>query len=239
MNNLRGQLMVFVIHSGNNPNYPDCVKALEHQNAIFDVQEIVDIAPMSKAFQLMLDLCKTKYFIQVDSDMIIHDQAIINMYADIVKTPANVAMLCYQLLDSHLQKVIYGIKIYKTDIFKKYPYKNCPSCEVEQLDRMKKDGYEYLFREPCQGFHSPKWTDKDIFERYYNLAQKYRLYGYCWMGTPLKERLEQIFYSDPSHLNRFALSGYNEGLVAPLIEEEKDFRKHLPIFKKIANENSH
>ena len=86
-------------------------------------------------------------------------------------------MVCYQLLDVRLNFKIYGVKIYKYEAFKNYPYNlNHPSCEVEQLNRMKKDGY--IFNDDFKGIglvpqvigkHSPKWTERTIFERYYNL----------------------------------------------------------------------
>ena len=229
---LRKIVSIYVIHSGNNPNYEDCVKALENQGAIFDVQEIENIAPMSKAFQLMLDLCRTMYFIQVDSDMVLNPNAVITMYHQIARSGN--AMECYALIDSHLDFPIQGVKIYDARVFSQFPYNQShPSCEVEQLDRVVAAGYKWQAHGEVMGYHSPKWTDEGIFERYYNLAQKYRLYGYNWMGPELEKKLEAIFLKDPSSVNWFACAGYIEGKIGDLIETEKDYRKHLPAFLKI------
>ena len=65
-------------------------------------------------------------------------------------------MLCFLLRDVHLDKPIYGVKIYKHEIFKAYPYNLVHnSCEVEQLERMQRDGYRHDFVAEVVGDHAP------------------------------------------------------------------------------------
>jgi glycosyltransferase involved in cell wall biosynthesis len=73
-------LTVFVIRCGYNPNYDDCISALMSQTVNFELIEIKDKTPMSKAFQTMIDKCQTKYYIQVDEDMILNEDAIEKIY---------------------------------------------------------------------------------------------------------------------------------------------------------------
>jgi MoaA/NifB/PqqE/SkfB family radical SAM enzyme len=124
----------------------------------------------------------------------------------------------------HLDFDLYGVKIYKFEIFKKYPYNlECLSCEVEQLDRLKKDGYEYQCPETIMGLHSPKWNDNEIFERYYNLMEKFKKFGYSWLETlPLK--LWNKIKKQPSEQNLYAFLGAYTSMIRDDIREtEKDF----------------
>jgi MoaA/NifB/PqqE/SkfB family radical SAM enzyme len=220
---LSKEVTVFVITIGD-INYNDCIKALESQSCSFTLDIIKDYYPMSKAFQEMLNRVQTPYYIQVDEDMILRPNAVLEMYNFI--TNSSSIMDCYQLYDVHLDMLIYGVKIYRTDDFKRYPYNlNHPSCEVEQLDRMKADGLQYRLKEVVMGEHSPKWTDESIFERYYNLMQKFKIFKYEWMGRLPKQLMEK-FQREPTQNNFFAIAGMLSGIYEKdTMTEEKDGRR--------------
>ena len=209
MRDLSSDLTVFVITTSNEVNYPDCIKALKNQTVKFKLEIIKDYFPLSKAFQEMLYRCSTKYYIEVDSDMILDNNGVELLYDKIIDTSDKQPMACFKLLDIHLDFPIYGVKIYKFDIFKKYPYNlNHPSCEIEQLERLAKDGYNTV--DICIptliGKHSPKWTNESIFERYYNLMEKFKLYRYVWLER-LPSMLSTIYQNVPTSLNFYAVAG--------------------------------
>lgn len=228
MINLKDKLTVFVITCGNNPNYEACIQTLNNQSCKFNIDIIRDFSPMSVAFQQMLIRCNTEYFIQIDDDMILNNNAIEHMYKFFEgnQSPKNIVMDCYLLHDVHLSKDIYGVKIYKHKVFKNYDYNiSHPSAEVEQLDRMKADGYDIRFKNKVIGEHSPHWTKEGIFERYYNLAMKFRLYRYSWMEE-LPKKLYNKIKQDPSDLNIHAFAGCLAGIYSDkIMNEEKDFSK--------------
>jgi len=153
------------------------------------------------------------------------------MYNDIVelqKENSKIVMTTYRLHDVHIDFDIYGIKIYDYRIFCNYPYDlKSISCEVEQLDRMKADGYIYYTREPVVGDHSPLWSEPLIFERYFNLMEKFKEYKYAWLETvPFK--LWQKFQRDPSDLNLYALLGACWSIMQKdlIMLGEKDYTKY-------------
>lgn len=226
MTNLSNRLTVFLITSGKDPNYQACLNALKNQDCKFKLNVIRDIRPMSKAFQEMLDRCTTPYYIQCDSDMILNRNAIKFMYDNIEgnHTKSKESMHAYMLRDVHLDMSIYGIKIYKYDNFKKYPYNlNHPSCEMEQLERMEKDGYFYNLKEQVVGEHSPHWTNETIFERYYNLMEKFKIYRYVWMEK-LPNKLWEKLKTAPTKLNMYAFAGALSSIFSDkVMDEEKDF----------------
>jgi len=221
---LSGEVTAFIVSCEKNPNFENCVKALRSQTVKVKINVIKNYHPMSLAFQQMLERCDTPYYIEVDEDMILNEDAVEIMYEKIKNSEENFAMFAYLLKDVHLDFDLYGVKIYKYDIFKKYPYNlECLSCEVEQLDRIKKDNYKYDCISELVGEHSPLWTCPDIFERYYNLMEKFKVYGYTWLeDLPLK--LLNILRKNPTDENVYAFLGaYTSIIKKGISEEEKDF----------------
>lgn len=228
------ELTVFVISAGNNPNLPDTLDALAKQAIAsqraghpFKVRRIQDIAPMSRAFQKMQDDCDTPYFIQCDEDMVLAAGAIDKMLAAIKSSVPSVAMIAFRLHDVLFDQPIYGVKIYKHEIFKNYPYDfSVPSCEVEQLERMKVDGYLHELDERVVGKHSPKWTPAGAFDRTQNLMEKYKLFRYGWLED-MPQKLWQELRAHPTEVNLYAFLGAYTSLIAkrPLLTGEKDWTK--------------
>jgi GR25 family glycosyltransferase involved in LPS biosynthesis len=204
-------ITAFVISFGDNPNFDDCIAALNNQTMLCKIDIIKDYAPSSKAFQEMINRCKTKYYIQVDEDMILFPTAVEKMYESMSNSKNKDVMISYGLHDVHLDFDIIGIKIFNYDVYKKYPYdldsnsNKIPT--IEQLERIKKDGYSTKMNiKTVVGYHSPKWTTELIFERYFDLMEKYKIYKYTWLKN-LPKKLENIYKEDPSDINYFAMMG--------------------------------
>ena len=217
-------LTVFLITTGQNINYSDCVKSLQNQSVQFHLDIIREFSPLSIAFQQMLDRCKTKYFIQIDEDMVLNLDAIEILY-NLISKQNEFSMICCHLHDKHYNIDIRGIKIYDYEVFKQFPYNfQHPSCEVEQLERLEKNGYKWLDNPLMIGVHSPKWDSKSIFLRYYNLVKKQQfLNGACGFGN-IPQTLSQRLKSNFNNLDFFALLGANSALTTLTpFNSEKDF----------------
>lgn len=224
-------LTVFVISCGKNPNHEDCLKALSEQTVSFKLKHITDVSPLPVAFQKMIDDCDTKYYIEVDEDMVLYKNAIEKMVDHMevrVKCRDKIAICSCQLSDPHLEMAIYGIKIYCHEILKNYPYDiSHPSCEVDQLARLEKDGWQsILYKEPV-GEHSPKWTDETIYDRYCNLMRKFSIYKYIWMES-LPDMLMNKIAKKPSRHNIIALLGAWQGIMEGKLDKEKNAFKKSP-----------
>jgi GR25 family glycosyltransferase involved in LPS biosynthesis len=204
---LSDTLTVFIISCGENPNYNDCLSALEDQNVIFKIKQIKNVSPMSAAFQKMIDDCDTDYYIQVDEDMILFENTIETIFNSLVNSDEKISTVAFRLKDTHLDFDLYGIKGYKHDIMKNYSYNlDIISCEVEQIKRLQSDGYQTLMNLEIVGLHSPKWNEDLIYERYFDLMEKWKSFGYDWLSE-LPSKLLKIFKEDPSDINFFALAG--------------------------------
>ena len=234
---LSNDLTIFIIRAGENPNYEDCLNSLNNQTVKFQIKEIRNIAPMSKAFQKMIDDCETKYYIQVDEDMILEKNTIEKIYKRLVSSESNISTIAHMLKDTHLDFNLYGIKGYKHNILKNYPYNlDIISCEVEQVKRMKDDGYEIMMVGEVVGKHSPKWTTSLIYERYFDLMEKWKNFKYDWLGE-LPSKLFQIFQNDPSEINLYALMGAMTSLSSKemIRKREKNFLVKDENFERIEN----
>jgi hypothetical protein len=221
------EVTVFVITCGKDPNYDNCINALNNQVGIkFKLEIIRDYHPMGAAFQEMINRCKTKYYVQIDSDMIMEPGAICGMY-DAIKSD-KASMVCFRLFDVHLQKNIDGVKIYNHDIFKQFPYKlDVLACEMEQLDRLQKAGHTFVRVNTVLGKHSPIWTKSNIFERYYNYMNKHRKNS-SDNYISLAQNLFNIMLQDPTHTNIYAFLGGMSALMSKEIKDtEKDYT--LPV----------
>ena len=134
-------------------------------------------------------------------------------------------MVCFMLKDVHPGVPIYGVKVYKHAVCKDFPYNlQHGSCEVEQLDRLKTAGYRYELQEEVLGDHAPRWSPPLIFERYLNLMEKFKDYGYSWLEA-LPARLWERLRENPSEENLYALLGAFTSILSEkkLLTGEKDF----------------
>lgn len=232
---LSDKLTVFIISCGENPNYEDCKNSLENQSVKFKTKEIKNISPMSKAFQTMIDECETEFYIQVDEDMILFEDSIEIIYNSLLKSDKNICTVAHMLKDTHLDFNLYGIKGYKHNILKNYPYNlQIISCEVDQVKRLQNDGYQTLMVSKVLGHHSPKWTNEIIFERYFDLIEKWKNFRYDWLGE-LPSKLLEIFRNDPSNINLYALMGAMTSLSSTkkIRHREKNFEIKDENFERI------
>jgi glycosyltransferase involved in cell wall biosynthesis len=221
-------LTVFIITTGQNINYLDCIRSLQNQSCSFKVNIIREYSPLSVAFQEMLNRCTTPYFVQVDEDMVLNSDAIEILYKAITTQP-KYAMVCCYLHDVHYNINLMGIKIYNHKIFKQFPYNlNHPSCEVEQLNRITQSGYKWLANSEVVGLHSPKWTSEEIFNRYNVLVKKQQLLnGSCGFGNIQQTLLNRVMHNFNA-LDFFALLGANSALTHPHFPSEKNYKQSNP-----------
>jgi MoaA/NifB/PqqE/SkfB family radical SAM enzyme len=200
----------------------------------------------------MLDRCKTRYYIQVDGDMVLKPHAIRTMLAGIKRRQEQgqhkTAMVCWPLWDVHLKRTLLGVKAYAHNIFREYPYTDTQSCEMDQLTRLQQDGYNYEVEwggawsdhkgkiprkdRRCLGDHGSSYTPKEAYERYKDLTEKARFVGgsdwvHPWVWTFLERIAPGIKPTDP---NLWAFLGCIAGLQTTQVEHarkgEKDFRTY-------------
>jgi hypothetical protein len=233
---LSSEMTVFVSTVGA-ASFPECMARLERQDSRFRLEVIEGVAPMSAAFQLMMDRCQTPYYIQVDEDMLLHPHAVRVLHERIRTADLAVPLVVAWLWDAHLGHCIQGVKAFRHSIVSRYPFADVQSCEKDQLRRMAEDGHHHQRppeTNPTQhdpgtlGLHGTHYDAQSIFERYSTLEQRRRRHPdkLAWFEAHGGDFLRR-FRDDPSEVNLMALMGILAGRLAPDdTPGEKDFHTY-------------
>ena len=221
---------VFVSTIGDEANLADCMEHLRTQTVSAPLEIIDRVAPLSAAFQQMHLRCRTAFYVQVDEDMILFPHAIETLRRSIGSAPENVAITCAPLWDCDADRAIYGVKIYRSAIVKRFPYRNNASCEREQHARLQAAGYvadllpcEYT---ACLGEHGKHYTPDTIFKRWQRCFQKHRLFGDMEWIEPYARSLLDRYVATGETLHLYAFLGAMSGVMdSNLPEREQDWRE--------------
>ena len=234
---LRDLLTVFVSTVGY-PTFEKCLECLHAQDSLFSLKIVDHVAPISAALQRMMDECRTHYFIEVDEDMLLYPHAIRTLYERISATDARVVQYVCALYDVHIERVIYGIKIFRHDIVSRYPYRDVCGCEWDQIRRFRADGYVDI-RVPLEGatkdsrdtlgLHGTYWTPPTVYLRYCVLELKRRRGNktHEWLGDVALKLLKR-FHESGSEVDFYALMGILAGSLSgsKTLGREKDYRMY-------------
>jgi hypothetical protein len=229
------------------PSFARCMEHLQAQDCTFNLQVIDHVAPMQAAFQLMLDRCRTPYYVQVDEDMILLPHAVRTLYECIEAAGSTVAVYAGDLFDEHLQRCIIGVKIFRHAVVQRYPLVDVDGFEIHQVARLEADGFKIIrttagetpIEGETLGFHGTAWTAESIYERYANLMRRRRTHEppqLLWLDV-FPQRFLDRFLRDPSEQNFFALMGIVAGVLGTHHGkgDSKDFRAYarLPGFQAL------
>ena len=240
---LRDQVTAFVTTVGA-ASYDACREHLRAQDCDVRVEVIEGVAPMSAAFQQMLDTCRTPYYVQVDEDMLLYPGAIRRLYERIAAAAPRIALAVGWLHDVHLERTVQGVKIFRHELVRRYPYRDVNSCELDQLQRLAADGFGYdviMGAEAAPeilGLHGTHWTPRSIYERFLTLERARRRHpsNHRWL-EPWPAILVERVLERRSSLDLYALLGLVTGALGPLDGDgrEKDFRTYpsLPGFEAV------
>ena len=110
--------------------------------------------------------CTTDYFMQLDEDMELYENAIDVIYSEIILnkniTQKNTFLNLFRLRDDYLgiqeKKWIYGVKLYNNNIMKSFPTMNNGKTSTSAVDRcwhtkIKEAGYKIRRRTIILGNH--------------------------------------------------------------------------------------
>jgi hypothetical protein len=234
---LSDQVAVFVRTVG----YPTFERCLEHvyaQDCRFRLEVIRNVAPISAAEQRMLDLCQTPFFVQVDEDMLLLPHAVRTLCDRIVGAGERVVQHVAGLWDVHLDHPIYGLKIFRHEVVRRYPYREVEGCEWDQIRRFRADDWVDV-RVPIVGvgrdspyilgLHGTYWTPLRAYIRF-NVLERTRRKGnrsHDWLveqAGPLIER----YLRKGADIDFYALMGLLSGALVERLTEgrERDYRAY-------------
>lgn len=209
---------VFVITVGDTLNFEDCMKHLEVQTVRCRVELIDRVAPISAAFQEMHARCATPYYVQVDEDMMLYPHTLSKLHELMTESEPGVPMVCAPLWDCDVERPILGIKIYRHDIVKRFPYPNTLRFEVDQLRKMADAGHHALVLSTeeadavCLGEHGEHYRPETIFRRWQHLFHRRNEAGHLMWLDPWPGRLLERYVKTRDQVHLFAALGAIAGI---------------------------
>lgn len=155
------------------------------------------------------------------------------------------AIYCEPLFERHAEMLLYGVKIYRRQVVAQYPYRNVTRCEVDQLERMKKDGWEATgwlprvfdpggltetqarsFPEVVGTHHSPM-VPPHVFARYRDLAESHvQLNVVEWVEKLIPHFLRKIREGRESPEDIWAIAGICSGVQRAISRPSKTDRDY-------------
>ena len=175
-------ITVFVI-STNEETISQTIKSLEDQDSEFEIVIIENIFPMHAAFQEMPNRCKTKYFIQVDADMILKPYAVNFLYLKIKKSPFWLYRVSGSLIEEGFG-IGGAVKCWKTNIFKYFKFKDVRTVDRDFHKRIRRIGLNIKHNKEVIGIHKPRHSvfsnylkTKSDIEKWKFLKRNYNLYA--------------------------------------------------------------
>jgi hypothetical protein len=222
---------IFVTTIGDETNFADCMEHLQSQTVQRPIEVIDHVAPMSSALQQMHVRCTAAFYVQVDEDMILFPDAIAKLETMIREASPQVAMICAPVWDCDTDQPIYGVKIYRHEIVRRFPYQDSLSCETQQLDRIKAAGFEVELlpltdRSGCLGEHGKHYSPETIFRRWQRLFHKHEQLGHRAWIEPWAERLLDRYIASKDETHLYAFLGAVAGIAGdPAAARELDWRE--------------
>lgn len=243
---LRQAVTVFVSTVGY-PTFAACRRHLRAQDCDYTLRVVDRVAPLSAAFQRMVDECTTPYYVQVDEDMLLYPHAVRTLHERISRLGRRVAMFAAALYDVHVERAIHGVKIFRHEIVRRYPLRDVRASEWDLARRLRRDGYLDV-RVPLQhatrtsentlGLHGTHWTPRAAYLRFCVLELKRRAgtRALDWVPGSAMMLLRR-FLERGSEVDLYALMGILAGSLADAgtVGREKDYRTYArtPGFRRL------
>ena len=231
---------VFVTTIGDERNFRDCLAHLQKQTVRCRIEVIDHVAPMSAAFAEMHARCTTPYYVQVDEDMMLYPHALATLRELIEQSDASVPLVCAVLWDCDVERPRQGVKIYRHEIVKRFPYRDTLSCEVTQLEQMSAAGHHPLLlptEEPdavCLGEHGKHYSPRTIFLRWQRLFHKRNEMGHLAWLDPWPARLLERYMKTRDRVHLYAALGAIAGIAGRAEgDRELDWRDTNPAWHRL------
>jgi len=231
---------VFVTTIGDEENFSDCIAHLQAQTVRCRLEVIDHVAPMSAAFAEMHARCATPYYVQVDEDMLLYPHALARLRELIEQSDASVPLVCAPLWDCDVERPLLGVKIYRSEIVKRFPYRDTLSCEVAQLWQMAAAGHHALVLPTnegdavCLGEHGKHYSPRTIFLRWQRLFHKHNELGNLTWLDPWPARLLERYMKTRDRVHLYAALGAIAGIAGRAEgDRELDWRDTNPAWHRL------
>jgi hypothetical protein len=224
------ELTVFVISAGEEV-LEECLAALDRQTCSFRLERIVDVYPMSAAFQAMPDRCSTKYFVQVDADMVPKPHAVEVLYERIRDSGPRTYMVSGPLWQEGFG-VAGAVKCWKRAIFRLLRFRDVRTVDRDFYRRAARLGLRRTPLTEPLGIHQAHHSPYSDFLKSKGDVEKWRFLGREPQSYALP-LLDELVAGLPA--TRLRLLGALLGaLTGPeTVRRSKDLRRERQAFDRV------
>lgn len=191
------KLTVFIINCGEDV-FEECKASIANQKLPSDLEIIVDVIenvyPMSEAFNEMHRRSETKYFIQVDADMVLKEDAVSLLYDAVKKTPFWIYAVYGQLFEEGFG-VGGAIRCWKRGYLSFFKFKDCRTVDRNLFKRTRRCLLRRKNLNKVLGLHKPRHSlfseylkTKSDVEKWRFLGRNVNLYALPLMDKFLEEK---------------------------------------------------
>lgn len=215
-----------------------CLDSIQSFRDQIEFCEVRNVFPQIKALNKMIESVQTEYFVALDADMILYDDAwdrLSNAWRKHWRNP-NWHSILFPLWDTLTERRILALKLMRTSVMKANMFAESATPDVEHYQRLTSQGYscihDYLRQKPI-GDHvvEGEWF---CYHKYRDLYQTYRSHNFEWDsgaflgGDDLKSRAKAhyeyfmkkwIITDNDDYL--FCVAGMMDGILSPVENKSK------------------
>jgi hypothetical protein len=224
-----------------------CLRAIKPFRDEIEFFEVRNIYPQIKALNKMIRGVKTEFFIPLDADIVLNENAwaIIKNALNKHRHNPKWHSILFHLWDTLTERKILALKLLRTKIAKEHPFKESATPDVEHYQRLTDNGYtcihDYLKLPPI-GKHIVKGK-VFCYHKYRDVYQTYKAHGFEWDsgaflgGDDLFERAKAHFHyflykwiktGKKDYL--WCIAGMMDGITSSTDNKSKDYtRRECPM----------
>jgi len=132
MLDLKGKLEVFFITNGRSTS-PYAKASIDTQKYVEFKTIVHEDMDWLSANKRILDVCKSKFFVRIDDDMILNPHALRYMWYCVQEQSSRVALKGFKLWEPYSSKVVKGIKVYNLATVKDIGFRISKIGKIDKL----------------------------------------------------------------------------------------------------------
>ena len=216
----------------------DCLAAIQPFRDQIEFFEVRNVYPQTKALNQMIEGVQTEYFIPLDADMVLDQDAWPRIKNALNKHRHNTQWhsILFSLWDTLTERKILALKILRSKAAKENTFSDTPTPDVEHYKRLTDRGYtcvhDYIKQKPI-GKHVVKGR-RFCYNKYRDVYQTYRAHNFEWDsgafmgGTDLRTHAKAHFdfflqkYVKTDDVDCLdCIAGMMDGILSPLENRSK------------------
>ena len=229
-------LTIFILTSGEE-SLNECMESVKkqstHGRAAPHVEIIKDVYPVHEAFNQMHTRCKTDFFIQVDADVILKNDAVVILY-EAMKRASFMVYAAYGQLYEEGFGPGGSVRCWRKNVFNIFKFRDVRTTDRDFYKRAILLGLHRKDVKKTLGIHRPRqsdfldyWKTKGEVEKWQFLGRRFEKYAHGLYKDLIK---------DP-HRNRYKILGFSIGVLTSKerIQRSKNTRVEQERVRSIFN----